>query len=40
MTISASHSQVDNVAGTATADNTGYEINFLICILIIESNFI
>ena len=29
MTISGTHSQVDNVAGTATADNTGYEINFI-----------
>jgi outer membrane protein OmpU len=28
MTISATHSSVDNVGGTATADNTGYEINF------------
>ena len=26
--ISASHQQTDNVAGTSTADNTGYEINF------------
>jgi outer membrane protein OmpU len=29
MTISGSHSQIDNVAGTATADNTGYELNFV-----------
>jgi outer membrane protein OmpU len=29
MTISGSHSQIDNVAGTGTADNTGYEINFV-----------
>ena len=29
MTISGTHSQVDNVAGTATADNTGYVINFV-----------
>jgi len=28
MTISGSHHQVDNVGGTATADNTGYELNF------------
>jgi outer membrane protein OmpU len=28
MTISATHSTVDNVGGTGTADNTGYEINF------------
>jgi outer membrane protein OmpU len=28
MTISGTHSTVDNVGGTATADNTGYEINF------------
>ena len=28
MTISGTHSQVDNVAGTSTSDNTGYEINF------------
>ena len=28
MTISGTHSQIDNVAGTSTADNTGYEINF------------
>ena len=29
MTISGTHSQIDNVAGTGTADNTGYEINFV-----------
>ena len=29
MTISGTHSTVDNVGGTATADNTGYEINFI-----------
>ena len=28
LTISGSHSTVDNVGGTATADNTGYEVNF------------
>ncbi len=28
MTISGTHSTVDNVGGTATADNTGYEVNF------------
>ena len=28
MTISGSHHEVDNVGGTATADNTGYELNF------------
>ena len=28
MTISATHSQVDNVGNAATADNTGYEVNF------------
>jgi outer membrane protein OmpU len=28
VTMSASHHQVDNVGGTATADNTGYEVNF------------
>ena len=28
MTISGTHSTIDNVAGSATADNTGYEINF------------
>jgi outer membrane protein OmpU len=28
MTISGSHHQVDNVGGTASADNTGYELNF------------
>ena len=28
MTISGTHSTVDNVGGTATADNVGYEVNF------------
>ena len=28
MTVSASHSTIDNVAGSGTADNSGYEINF------------
>ena len=28
VTLSGSHHQVDNVGGTATADNTGYELNF------------
>jgi outer membrane protein OmpU len=28
MTISGTHSSIDNVAGTGTADNTGYEVNF------------
>ena len=28
MTISGSHSTIDNVAGSASADNSGYEINF------------
>jgi outer membrane protein OmpU len=27
MTLSGSHHSVDNVGGTATADNTGYELN-------------
>ncbi len=29
MTISGTHSSVDNVAGTAASDNTGYELNFV-----------
>jgi outer membrane protein OmpU len=29
MTISGTHSSVDNVGGTASADNTGYELNFV-----------
>ena len=28
MTISGTHSQIDNVAGSASADNMGYEVNF------------
>ena len=28
LTVSASHSSIDNVAGTTTSDNTGYEVNF------------
>ena len=28
LTVSASHQQTDNVAGTSTSDNTGYEVNF------------
>ena len=28
MTISGTHAQMDNVGGTATSDNTGYELNF------------
>ena len=28
MTISGTHSTIDNVAGSASADNSGYEINF------------
>ena len=28
MTVSGTHSTIDNVAGTGTADNTGYEVNF------------
>ena len=28
LTISGTHSTIDNVAGSATADNTGYEVNF------------
>ena len=28
MTISATHADVDNIAGTSTSDNQGYEINF------------
>ncbi len=28
LTISGTHSTIDNVAGTGTADNTGYEVNF------------
>ena len=28
MTVSASHSNIDNVAGSSTADNSGYEVNF------------
>ena len=29
MTISGTHSTIDNQNGTATADNTGYELNFV-----------
>ena len=29
LTVSATHSAVDNVAGSSTADNTGYEVNFV-----------
>ena len=29
MTISGTHAQMDNVGGTATSDNTGYELNFV-----------
>ena len=29
LTVSATHSSVDNVAGSSTADNTGYEVNFV-----------
>ena len=29
LTVSATHSQVDNVAGSSSADNTGYEVNFV-----------
>ena len=29
LTVSATHSQVDNVAGSSSADNTGYEVNFI-----------
>tara|TARA_A100001011_G_scaffold60194_1_gene59876 strand:+ start:420 stop:1367 length:948 start_codon:yes stop_codon:yes gene_type:complete len=29
LTVSATHSTIDNVAGTSTADNTGYEVNFI-----------
>jgi outer membrane protein OmpU len=29
MTISGSHSTIDNQNGTATSDNTGYELNFV-----------
>ena len=29
LTVSATHSTIDNVAGTSTADNTGYEVNFV-----------
>ena len=29
LTVSATHSTVDNVGGTTTADNTGYEVNFV-----------
>ena len=29
MTISGTHSQVDNVVNAAAADNTGYEVNFV-----------
>ena len=28
MTVSASHSKIDNVAGAAASDNSGYEVNF------------
>ena len=28
LTVAASHQQTDNVAGTSTSDNTGYEVNF------------
>ena len=29
LTLSATHSTIDNVAGSSTADNTGYEVNFI-----------
>ena len=29
LTVSATHSTIDNVAGTSTADNSGYEVNFV-----------
>ena len=29
MTISGTHAQMDNVGGTASSDNTGYELNFV-----------
>ena len=29
LTVSATHSVIDNVAGAAAADNTGYEVNFI-----------
>ena len=29
LTISGTHAQMDNVGGTATSDNTGYELNFV-----------
>ena len=29
LTISGTHSTIDNQNGTATADNTGYELNFV-----------
>ena len=28
MTVSATHSTIDNVAGSSSADNEGYEVNF------------
>ena len=28
LTVSGSYSEIDNVAGTSTADNTGYDLNF------------
>ena len=28
LTVSATHSTIDNVAGSSTADNEGYEVNF------------
>jgi len=28
ITVSATHSRIDNVAGTSTSDNSGYEVNF------------
>ena len=29
LTVSATHSTIDNVAGSSSADNTGYEVNFI-----------
>ena len=28
ITVSATHSKIDNVAGSSTSDNSGYEVNF------------
>ena len=30
VTVSATHAEVENIAGTSTADRSGYEINFAL----------